>query len=118
MCEFFANWDWSDFIQSAASVFVAYVAYRALETWKQQSKAKKQTDFLDELTDTVHEYIQLLAQPIEILKIVRIGIQSHASLPGNKIDIKHPDVIAYIENRGEENSKKLWSYLKECNNSV
>lgn len=112
------NWDWSGIIQSIASVVVALVAFLALATWKQQLKAQKQTNLLDELTDTVHEYLQLMVQPTEVLKIMRIGIENHVVLPTNRDNIKNPEVVAYIESRGENDSKKLWEYIRECNSSV
>ena len=94
------HWDWSGVIQSAASVVVAVVAFRALATWKQQLKAQKQTDLLDELTDTVHEYIQLMAHPTEMLKLIRISIDSHIGLPTNRDNIKNPEVSGvYRKNR-------------------
>ena len=94
MQEFLINLNLLEVIQTIATVFVAYIALRALETWKHQSKAQKQTDFLDELTDTVHEYIQQLAQPIEMLKMVRIGIKSHAGLINQDEITEHSDTIA------------------------
>lgn len=112
------NWDWPVIIQSAASVVVAYVAFRALATWKQQLKAQKQTDLLDELTDTVHEYLQQMVRPTEMLKFIRNYITSHAGLPTNRDDIKNPEVVAYIEKRGENDSKRLWEYLRGCDSYV
>ena len=112
------NWDWSGIIQSTASVVVASVAIYALTTWKQQQKAQKQTDLLDELTDTVHEYLQLMVQPIEMLKFMRISIDSQIDSRTNRDKIKNPKVEAYIESRGENDSKKLWEYIRKCNSSV
>ena len=112
-----ANIEWGILIQSAASLFVAYIAYRALETWKYQSKAQKQTDFLDELTDNIHEYIQSMVQPIEMLKMVRISIKSHSKSSNNNENITKEDAIAYITKRGREDSKRLIEYLKLCNDS-
>jgi len=110
--------DWSGIIQSIASVVVAYVACRALSTWKKQLKAQKQTDLLDELTDTVHEYLQLMVQPIEMLKFIRNYITSHVGLPTNRDNIKNPEVVAYIERLGKNDSKKLLEHLRECYSSV
>ena len=117
MCTMLANVEWGTLIQSAASVFVAYIAYRALETWKHQSKAQKQTDFLDELTDNIHEYIQFMVQPVEMLKMVRIGIKSHSKLSNNNGSLTKEDAIAYITKRGKDDSKRLIEYLNACNDS-
>lgn len=110
--------DWSGIIQGIASVVVAFVAWRALTTWKQQLKAQKQTGLLDELTDTVYEYLQLMVRPIEKLKFIRNYIASHVGLPANRDNIKNPEVVAYIERLGKNDSEKLWEYLRECNSSV
>ena len=118
MYEFLVNINWLEVIQTIATVFVAYVALRALETWKHQSKAQKQTDFLDELTDTVHDYIQQLSQPIEMLKIIRIGIKSHANIINQDEITEHSDTIAYIKSRGKEDSIKLWEYLNKSDHSA
>lgn len=119
------NWDWSGIIQSAASVVVAaasvvvaWLAYRALTTWKKQLKAQKQTDLLDELTDTVHEYLQLMVQPTQKLKFIRISIDCHVGLLTNRGNIKNPKVVAYIERLGKNDSKEIWEYIGGCNSSV
>lgn len=111
-CDCLTAVDWLAVTQAIAAVLAVYVAFAALHTWKHQSKAQKQTDYLDELTDTVHEYIQTLASPIEILKIIYLGIESHRGMPTSKDYEKNSHVIAYIERRGKEDSEKLWAHLK------
>ena len=118
MCEIIKNIEWLNLVQTIASIFVAFVAYRALETWKHQSKAQKQTDFLDELTDTVHEYIQQMTQPIEMLKMVHIGIDSHSHITNENNTNEFSGPIAYIGRRGTDDAKQLWEYINQCNHSV
>jgi len=118
MCQFLASIDWLEVVQTLAALLAIYVAFAALSTWKHQSKAQKQSDYLDKLTDTVHEYIQALAAPIEVLKIIRIGIESHKGIPFSADYGPNTHVIAYIESRGSEYSKKLWEYLSKSDSLV
>ena len=114
MCQFLASIDWLGLLQTIAALFVAYIAYAALNTWKHQAKAQKQTDFLDELTDSVHEYMQALAPSIEFLKSIHIGFESHKGLQPQS-EQEHSHIIAYITARGTEDAKRMWEYLNNCN---
>ena len=113
MCDLLAKIEWLNLIQTIAVIFTAYIAYAALHTWKHQAKAKKQTDFLDQLTDSVHEYIQTLSQPIEIVKSTHIGFESYNNLSGN-LEHQHSNIIAYITDRGSEDAKELWEILNSA----
>ena len=117
MCNFFASINWLGSIQTLAVLFGAYVAYQALNTWKHQSKAQKQTEFLDELTDSVHEYIQALSQPVQFLKFIHIGFDCHKNLPTN-IKHEYSHIIAYITARGTESADKMWGYINDSNHLV
>lgn len=102
---------WLDLVQTFAVIFTAYIANAALNTWKHQEKAKKQTDFLDHLTDLVHEYIQSLSHPISFLKFIYISFESHKHLPNNS-GHKYSNIIAYIQSSGKKDSQELWELLK------
>jgi hypothetical protein len=98
---------------------MAIVATMALNTWKRQSKAKKQTDFLDELTDAVHKYINDLSGPTEIVKFIRFGIESHLISPLlQEKDVENPEIVAYIKQSGERDAKFLNEQLEKCSQSV
>jgi len=112
MCEFLDKIEWLELMQTISVIYAAYIASVALHTWKHQAKAKKQTDFLDQLTDTVHEYIQSLLQPTELVKFIHIGFESHKNLPANS-DQEYSHIIAYITARGSEDAKNLWGYLNK-----
>ncbi len=118
MCQFLISIDWLKLLQTFAVLFTAFIAYGAINTWKRQAKAKKQTDFLDELTDTVHEYTQALSRPLEFLKFIYIGFESHRNLSPEPDNDKYPHIIAYIKSRGAEDSEKLWEHLKRGNDLV
>jgi hypothetical protein len=117
MCEFLVKIEWLNLIQTIAVIFAAYIAYAALNTWKHQAKAQKQTDFLDQLTDAVHEYILSLSQPVELVKFIHIGFENYKNLPGN-LDHQYSNIIAYITARGAEDSKKLWEPLNSNSHLV
>jgi hypothetical protein len=117
MYELLAKIEWLNLIQTFAVIFAAYIAYAALHTWKHQEKAKKQTDFLDQLTDYVHEYIQAISQPIELVKFTYIGFESYRNLPSN-LEHQHSNIIAYIKSRGSEDAKKLWETLNRASHLV
>jgi hypothetical protein len=106
--------NWAEIVKCIASIWVAAVATVALKTWKRQSKAQKQIDFMDDLTDSVHEFINSLAAPIEVVKYIKIGIESYAGMPDLDTEIENPEAVAYIQRHGKEDSKRLYEYLKSC----
>lgn len=112
MCEFLKSIDWLEVIQTTAACLTVFAAFMAINTWKHQSKAQKQTDFLDALTDTFHEYIEALSRPQEYLKLLRIGFESYRSLHAREDDSLKGGVIAYIEKNGEHDAKQMWEYLE------
>lgn len=94
------------------------MATLALKTWKRQSKAQKQIDFMDEITDSVHEFINSMAAPTEMVKYIKIGIKSYAGTPDVGPKTKNSEAVAYIKKEGIEDSKKLLEYLKSCGPSL
>ena len=105
------GWDWSAIIQALVSIWVATVATLALRTWKRQSKAQRQTDFLDALTDSIHDFIALMAAPTEMVSFAKIAIQSHAQTSQVDKRLRTPGAIAYIERSGKDDSKQLGELL-------
>jgi hypothetical protein len=109
------NLNWStiaDISTTIVSIVVAITAFLALRTWKYKTRAQNQIQLMDELTDTVHEYIQAMDAPTQTLKFVKIGIEAYTeteSLKGN--DKKNAGVIQYIEKKGKAESARLSEYL-------
>jgi len=104
----------STILSAIANICVVIIAYCALHTWKYQTRAQKHMEFIDELTDTVHEYIQAIAAPIQILEFVKIGIQAYSeteSLQGRNIE--NAGVIVYIEKNGKADQIQLNEYLNK-----
>lgn len=112
------GWNWAEIVKGGVSIWVATVATLALKTWKRQSKAQKQTDFMDEITNSVHEFIMAMSAPTEMLKYIKIGIESHAKSPDLPPGIENPEAVAYIQKSGKEDSKRLIEYLNLCNPSL
>ena len=69
---------------------------------------------MDEITESVHEFIDLMAAPTEMVKYVKIGIESYASLPELDQSLENPEAVAYIQKQGQEDAKRLYEYLKPC----
>lgn len=113
-----SEWNWAEIVTGVVSIWVATVATLALKTWKRQSKAQKQIDFIDEITDSVHEFINSMAAPREMVRYIKIGIESYAGAPNLDPEIENPEAIAYIQKQGKEDSKSLLEYLKFCGPSL
>src|SRR3989338_5064565 len=113
-----SEWNWAEIVTGAVSIWVAAVATVALKTWKRQSKAQRQSDFMDEITNYVHEFIASMTAPTEMVKYIRIGIESHTRALNLDPEIENSSAIAYIKRNGEEDSKKLFEYLKLCDPSL
>jgi len=114
MCE----WNLAEIVKIGVSIWVASVATLALKTWKRQSKAQMQINFMDEITNSVHDFITAMSAPIASVKYIKIGFESYASMPNLIHDIENPGAVAYIQKRGEEDSKKLLEYLNLCGPSL
>lgn len=120
MCEFINktvtlfSLNWAEIVKGVVSIWVATVATLALNTWKRQSRAQKQSDFMDEITKSFHEVISLMAAPIEMVKYVKIGIESYAGFYPLDQSLENPEAVAYIQKRGEADAKRLYEYLKPC----
>lgn len=112
------EWNWAEIAKIGVSIWVAIVATIALKTWKRQSKAQKQTDFMDEITNSVHEFVMAMSAPTEMLKYIKIGIESHSRAPDLPSGIENPEAVAYIQKHGKEDSKRLIEYLNLCSPSL
>ena len=102
----------SSMLTAVASIWVAVIATIALRTWKYKTRAEKHIQFLDGLTDTVHEYIQAMEAPIGVLKYIEIAIKIHSETASlQHEDAKNAGVISYIEKKGKADQTRLLEYL-------
>ena len=115
-------WDWpaiigaiGTVIGAIATVWLVYIANCALSTWKKQSRAQRQLDFMDQITDAVHELIGSLVSPIEVVRLVKIGIESHSE-PSHTTEIE--SAIEYIKASGKRDAKQLLEHLQSCRQAL
>jgi hypothetical protein len=110
------GWDWLKVVEALASVWVAWVATKALKTWKVQSKAERQGRLLDGLIEAVHEYLSLIGRPLTVAESVKIGMKSHEPI-GLAGDQSIAGAGEYIKRAGADDSKRLFEALGTCRNS-
>lgn len=103
--------DWPAFLQGAGAIWMAVVATIALTTWSKQLRAEKQIGFIDELTNVVHEYILLMRTPVSQLEFAKIGIDAHRGISLEDPQHENSEVIAFIERKGVEHSKRIFESL-------
>lgn len=118
MCDLLINFlssNWLVIIQTIVGISMATTAYLALNTWRRQIKAQRHIDFIDELNDTVHDFILSMTSPVHFLELTKIGIDSYAGVHNKPQEMKNPEAVAFIENRGEETAKKFLEYLDTVN---
>lgn len=118
--QFFAvlcSWDWAAIVQSVAAVWVAFVATNALQTWKHQAKAQRKSEFLDELIDSIHEFMSAIGGPVSKLRFSKIGMQSYGHSMKQGVDDNLAEAIDYINRRGTEDSEQLFKLLDVCRQS-
>jgi hypothetical protein len=118
LLQIIAEWNWIEIIKIIISLGMVIIAWLALQTWKKKSKAQRQCDFMDEITNSAHEFIASMTDPTEIVKYIKIGIQSHAGAFDLDQSIKNAEAVAYIQKHGQEDSKKLLEYLNVCKPSL
>jgi hypothetical protein len=102
---------WFEAIQAVAGVVTAIIAWRALESWKRQDKAKREAEFLDALVDASHAYIAELPAPITLVQMAKIGMESHIAT-WKEGDQTIQGAIAYIEKHGKDDSRRLYDSLE------
>ncbi|WP_419833475.1 hypothetical protein [Endozoicomonas atrinae] len=117
MCEIL-SWNWHSFIQSATGLVTLILAYYALGSWKRQHKSQKVTELLDELTDSVHDFVQTIRVPVQCLQFIHIGIDSCQYDRELNTELKYPEAIRYIEKEGREAATELMASLKASESSV
>ena len=117
MCDLVLNsllTNWQAIIQSVVGICVVIIAALALSTWKRQIKAHKHIEFLDELTDIIHNFILSMSGPIEYLKFTKMGIDCYKGLHNEPEDMKNPEAVAFIKKRG----KSTRDNTRECLTAV
>lgn len=106
-----AQLDISSLLAAVGSIWVAVVATAALSTWRKQLHSEKQLTFIDELTDTVHEFILLMAAPVNLLANAKIGIEAHIEVSHGSEKRDNAGTITYIDKCGRSTSERILEKL-------
>lgn len=106
-----AGLPWLEVIKALAPVATAVIAFLALKNWKRQDKAKRQADFLDQLTDVVHSFVGLMPGPVTTTQFVKIGMAYHIPMESKNEDPYVAAAIDFIEKRGAHEAKRLTEAL-------
>lgn len=104
--------NWVNIVSSGASIFTAFVAYRALTIWKQKLTVERKLQFLDSITDASHEYIQSITSALELIKFLKIGIEAEIESVFPTDKRKNAGIINYIEKKGKIQQTQLLKYLE------
>lgn len=99
-------------LAALAAIWVAFTAKSGLDTWKHQIRTQKYIQFMDELNDTVHEYIQAMEAPIQSFGFIKMSIDCHSEVEQLKQNnTENSGIIAYIEKNGKSDQVRLNQYL-------
>jgi len=113
-----SNWEWSSIIQSSTSIALVLIAYVGLTSWKRQHKSQKATNLLDELTDSIHDFVQSISIPIQRLRFIHIRIDCYQFNTDLNKELAYPEAISFIEKEGREVAAELIASLQPCENTV
>lgn len=112
------DWNWLGIIQSLSGVATLVIAYLALTSWKKQHKSQKITSLLDELTDSIHDFIQSVSVPAQHLQYIHIAIESCQYDVDLDKELEYPETVRYIQKEGRESATRLMDYIRPCSASV
>jgi hypothetical protein len=101
---------WLDMIKTLAPWVTAGIAFVALKSWQKQDKAKREAEFLvDTLLEATHTYVAEMQRPISLLEHAKTGMLSYEPTrrSGEQSDRAVKGAVAYIEENGEREAKRL-----------
>jgi len=107
-----AGLPWLEVIKALAPVVTALIAWRALQNWSRQDKAKRQADFLDQLLEAVHDFMGKMPAPVTVVDLIKIGMASHIPMQGKNSDPLVAGAIEYVERQGDTDAKRLIETLE------
>jgi hypothetical protein len=70
---------WLQTVQALAPVATAVIALLALRNWQRQDKAKRESEYLDELIEASHTYLVKMSSAVSYVRFVEIGMASHVA---------------------------------------
>ncbi|RDY66708.1 hypothetical protein DX912_11315 [Lysobacter soli] len=105
-----AGISWLELIKAAAPLATAAIAYTALQNWRRQDRAKREAEFLDQLVETTHTFVDEMAGPLTHIRLTKAGFEGYEPSGGVE-DMATAGMVAYIAKRGEEDSKRMLGAL-------
>ena len=108
------TWEWTGIIQSITGIATLTIAYISLTSWRHQHRSQATNRLLDELTDSVYEFIQSISPAVHMLMVIRIGIDSQQFNRKPNTELEHSLTVAYIETEGKEAADRLMPILKNA----
>jgi len=115
--------DWVGFLSVVASVVTAcatlglvIAAFLALDTWRRQISVQRKLEYMDRLSASVDELVNLLTPAVQLAKWIPQTIDLYEnSLQLQSSDTPHK-IPAYLKDRGKDDSEMLERYLSPCAN--
>ena len=111
LLQFLGGMNWVAIVQGAIGIWMATIATRALHTWKRQIKAKKHIEFIDTLTDTIHDFVLSMWAPVSSLRFAKIEIDCYVDTHDKSENAKKAAAVAFITARGKSTGEDIRSHL-------
>ena len=99
--------NWPNILTCIAALWTAYVATRALNTWRSQTKYNTRIQFLSDLLDATHSYIEAIEYPLGMAKVIKIKVESQLD------EDEYEKLKDYIKSDGAVDGQTMYTYLKE-----
>lgn len=109
---------WFDLIQTVSAVAIIIIAWMALQTWKDENKASKRTDFLDELADSALEYINRIDSAVSMLGLIKFDLSNHVVVGEEFNSYDNPKLVSFIKTYGRKYGDTLSKTLEDSQNSL
>ena len=101
---------WLELVKAFAAAVTPIIAFVALQNWRRQDKAKREAEFLDQLTEETHAFIAGMSVPATLVEASKIGMHAHIpTWEGGDQSVR--GAILYIEKRGTDHAKLLMESL-------
>ncbi|MFT5699793.1 MAG: hypothetical protein ACI8ZB_002659 [Desulforhopalus sp.] len=105
------SWNWSGIIQSITGIGLLSIAFVALTSWRHQQRSQAVVKLLDQLTDSIHEFVYSISPAIHMLKLIHISIKNQKHNPDLNQNLEHSQTISFIEQKGRVTADSLKEIL-------
>jgi hypothetical protein len=109
-----------EIINTLATLATAMIAFSALKSWKHQDKARKESDFIDALVDSMHTYIVEMHRPMTLLLMTETGMEGYRKTwqESEPAEIIFDGARDYVYKNGGQDAKKFAQILELAQPSV